>query len=70
MSVRPELAGTAAGLGGAIMIAGGAGLAALAGSLLTQETGTLPLQWIMLACAAGGIPSILWVMARARALGA
>ena len=28
LSVRPELAGTASGLGGAIMIGGGAGLAA------------------------------------------
>ena len=31
LSVRPELAGTASGLGGAIIIGGGAGLAALAG---------------------------------------
>jgi MFS family permease len=34
LSVRPELAGTASGLGGAILIGGGAALAALAGALL------------------------------------
>ncbi|MGC9420791.1 MAG: multidrug effflux MFS transporter, partial [Rhodovulum sp.] len=34
LSVRPHLAGTASGLGGAIMIGGGAGLSALAGALL------------------------------------
>jgi MFS transporter, DHA1 family, multidrug resistance protein len=34
LSVRPELAGTASGLGGAILIGGGAALAALAGVLL------------------------------------
>jgi MFS transporter, DHA1 family, multidrug resistance protein len=66
MSVRPELAGTAAGLGGAIMIAGGAAVAALTGSLLTVETGTLPLQWIMLGCTAAGIGAIWWVMIRER----
>ena len=35
LSVRPELAGTASGLGGAITIGGGAGLAALAGAALS-----------------------------------
>lgn len=46
LSVRPHLAGTASGLGGAIMIGGGAILAALAGALLTPETGAFPLLWI------------------------
>jgi len=47
LSVRPHLAGTASGLGGAIMIGGGAALSALAGFLLTPETGAYPLLYIM-----------------------
>ncbi len=47
LSVRPHLAGTASGLGGAIMIGGGAALSALAGLLLTPETGAFPLVGIM-----------------------
>jgi len=47
LSVRPHLAGTASGLGGAIMIGGGAALSALAGLLLTPETGAFPLLFIM-----------------------
>jgi hypothetical protein len=37
LSVRPHLAGTASGLGGAIMLGGGAALSALAGALLTRR---------------------------------
>ncbi|RYG92354.1 Bcr/CflA family efflux MFS transporter [Loktanella sp. IMCC34160] len=69
LSVRPHLAGTASGLGGAIMIGGGAALSALAGSLLTEETGAIPLQVIMLVTSALAAVSILLVMARTRALG-
>lgn len=69
LSVRPELAGTASGLGGAIVIGGGAGLAALAGHLLPPGATELPLVLLMLACAVGSVLAILWVMARARALG-
>src|SRR5690606_4290371 len=39
LSVRPHLAGTASGLGGAIMIGGGAALSALAGALLVPGRG-------------------------------
>lgn len=70
LSVRPALAGTASGLGGAIMIGGGAALAALAGSMLTVQTGTLPLQGIMLATQLLAALSVLLVMWRARAIGA
>jgi MFS transporter, DHA1 family, multidrug resistance protein len=70
LSVRPALAGTASGLGGAIMIGGGAAMAALAGSLLTVETGILPLQIIMFVTSALAGVSILFVMARARQIGA
>lgn len=69
LSVRPHLAGTASGLGGAIMIGGGAGLSILAGALLSEETGAYPLLWIMLATAVAGVASILVVIRRERALG-
>ncbi len=64
LSVRPHLAGTASGLGGAIMIGGGAGLAVLAGNLLSPETGAYPLLWIMLLTAVAGVASILVVVWR------
>ncbi len=69
LSVRPHLAGTASGLGGAIMIGGGAGLSILAGSLLSKETGAYPLLLIMLLTAAAGVVSILVVIRREKALG-
>jgi DHA1 family bicyclomycin/chloramphenicol resistance-like MFS transporter len=68
LSVRPHLAGTASGLGGAIMIGGGAALSAIAGSLLSIETGAWPLLAIMLASALCAIVAILFVMARERQL--
>lgn len=69
LSVRPHLAGTASGLGGAIMVGGGALMAALAGTLLQPGSGTLPLQAIMLVCVVMSGLSILLVMRRARRLG-
>ena len=63
LSVRPHLAGTASGLGGAIMLGGGAGLSALAGALLVPGTGAWPLLWIMLAtaiCAVFAIQLVIW----------
>ncbi|MGB5557304.1 MAG: multidrug effflux MFS transporter, partial [Paracoccaceae bacterium] len=69
LSVRPHLAGTASGLGGAIMIGGGALLSALAGALLVPGRGPFPLLWIMLVVSALAILSILWVMARERRVG-
>lgn len=52
MSVKPELAGTAAGLGGAMMVAGGAALAGLAGTQLTPGSDATPLVAIMTGSAA------------------
>lgn len=69
LSVRPHLAGTASGLGGAIMIGGGAVLSVLAGMLLSPETGAYPLLWIMLLTAIAGVISIWVVIRRERALG-
>jgi DHA1 family bicyclomycin/chloramphenicol resistance-like MFS transporter len=64
ISVRPHLAGTASGLGGAIMIGGGAALSQFAGSILTIESGTLPLQLIMLGVSTLALVSVLFVVWR------
>ncbi|SDC36542.1 MFS transporter, DHA1 family, bicyclomycin/chloramphenicol resistance protein [Ruegeria marina] len=69
LSVRPHLAGSASGLNGAIMLGGGAALSALAGALLTPETGAMPLLWLMLATAVLGVLAILVVILRERRLG-
>ncbi|TNF17726.1 MAG: Bcr/CflA family efflux MFS transporter [Rhodobacteraceae bacterium] len=69
LSVRPHLAGTASGLGGAIMIGGGAGLSALAGTLLKPGTEAWPLLWIMLVTGLLGIVAILSVIRREKRLG-
>lgn len=69
VSVRPHLAGTASGLGGAIMIGGGAALSALAGALLTEETGAWPVLAIMALSLAGSFLSIGLVIRRNRQLG-
>ncbi len=70
LSVRPELAGTASGLGGAILIGGGAALAAIAGVLLGPGATEMPLILLMLASSVASVVAILFVMHRARQLGA
>jgi DHA1 family bicyclomycin/chloramphenicol resistance-like MFS transporter len=69
LSVRPSLAGSAAGLGGAFMIGGGAALSALAGFVLGPGTGPEPLILLMLLTSAMSVLSILWVIRRDRVLG-
>lgn len=69
LSVRPELAGTAAGLGGALMIGGGGVFAGIAGMTLSPETGALPLEGIMFACSLCGLLAMVFVIRRARRLG-
>lgn len=64
ISVRPHLAGTASGLGGAIMIGGGAALSQVAGSILTVDSGTLPLQLIMLGTSILAFLSVVFVVWR------
>lgn len=66
LSVRPHLAGTASGLGGAIMVGGGAALSQLAGAVLTVETGTLPLQGLMVFVSILALASLLFVVWRER----
>ncbi len=68
LSVRPKLAGTASGLGGALMIGGGAVLSQLAGGLLSVESGTIPLQALMLASAILALGSFIFVIMRNREL--
>jgi MFS transporter, DHA1 family, multidrug resistance protein len=64
LSVRPKLAGTASGLGGAIMTAGGAGLSAYAGTLLTIESGATPLLVLMFASSVASGITALYARAR------
>jgi DHA1 family bicyclomycin/chloramphenicol resistance-like MFS transporter len=68
LSVRPRIAGTASGIGGAIMIGGGAALSALAGALLERGNGSYPLQLIMLTSAILCLISILYVIQRAKTI--
>lgn len=69
LSVKPHLAGTASGLGGALMIGGGAILSQYAGSLLSVESGAVPLQWVMLLSSIASAVAVLFVMFRKRTLG-
>ena len=70
LSVRPHLAGTASGLGSAILIGGGAALSAFAGVVLGWGTGDAPLLIIMAISACLGYISIRFVVAREKRLAA
>ena len=65
LSVRPHLAGTASGLGSAILIGGGAALSAYAAHALVAGPGALPLQVIMFGASIATGLSILLIMRRA-----
>jgi DHA1 family bicyclomycin/chloramphenicol resistance-like MFS transporter len=69
LSVRPELAGGASGLGGALMIGGGAAMSALAGALLGPGAGASPLLWAMLASSAAALAAAVWTAALERVEG-
>nr|WP_255734545.1 multidrug effflux MFS transporter [Epibacterium sp. MM17-32] len=69
ISVRPHLAGTAAGLSSAIMIGAGAALSATASWLLVPGSDASPLLEIMFASGVCGLIAILYVMRRERQLG-
>ena len=69
LSVRPRLAGSASGLGSAIMIGGGAALSVFAGIVLKLGTTSLPLQLLMFASSALALVAILYVMKREREVG-
>jgi len=61
MSVRPALAGTAAGLAGALMVGGGGVVSAIAGAVLTEGNVVPALLAIMLASSAAGLLAALYV---------
>lgn len=61
MSVRPGLAGSAAGLAGALGLGGGATSSAVASALLTPENGPVMLLTIMLVASALGLVAALYV---------
>lgn len=69
LSVRPSLAGTASGLGGAIMLGGGAAMSAMAGLLLHPGTGAWPLLWMMAGSSTASVIVILLVIQRTKQLG-
>ncbi|MGB0505326.1 MAG: multidrug effflux MFS transporter [Pikeienuella sp.] len=48
LSVRPDMAGAAAGLSGSMMVAGGAVMSTLAGLVVTETGGAIPLLLLML----------------------
>ena len=64
LSVRPRLAGTASGLGGAIMIGGGAGLSAIAGWVLGDGESATPLILLMLGSGLAGLGAIVYTIRR------
>lgn len=61
MSVRPELAGSASGLSGALTVGGGAVLTALTSLVITEETGALALLGVMFAASFFSLIAAAWV---------
>jgi len=68
LSVRPHLAGTASGLGGAMMIAIGAALSTLAGAFLVPGSNEMPLLMLMWLSSLSGVAVIIYVRQRNKRL--
>lgn len=68
LSVRPHLAGTAGGLGAAMMILGGAALSAYAGAVMVPGAGAERLIAIQLASALVGVAAAAFIVWRERTL--
>jgi len=62
MSVRPELAGSASGLSGALTGAGGAVTSAVTGAILTEENGAFMLLGMMLLSSSMALVAALYVL--------
>ena len=62
VSVRPQLAGSASGLSGAVNVAGGALLTFLTGLILTETNAAYALLLMMLACSIIGLAAALYVL--------
>lgn len=69
VSVRPHLAGSASGLGGALQIGGGAALSVLAGAFLSVESGPYPLLYVMFFSSVCAIACTIYVIIVARQMG-
>ncbi|MEO3998041.1 multidrug effflux MFS transporter [Mesorhizobium sp. CAU 1732] len=67
ISVRPKLIGSAAGLAGAISVAGGATMSSIAGALLTEQNARHALLLVMLASAVIALVAALWARRLERA---
>ena len=63
MSVRPDLAGSASGLSGAVVVAAGAVLTFLTGAVLTQSNGVFVLMGILMVVNVLGLMSAMYVRA-------
>ncbi|WP_340108362.1 Bcr/CflA family efflux MFS transporter [Pikeienuella sp. HZG-20] len=70
LSIRPGLAGSASGLGGAMMIGGGAAVSAVAGAILSPESGASPLLMLMFATAVLSALTSLYVIRRSKSVAA
>lgn len=66
LSVQPHLAGSAAGLGGAFMVGGGAALSAIASFILAPGSGALPLIALMFLTTLASVLCAVWALLRAR----
>ncbi|WP_281825185.1 multidrug effflux MFS transporter [Jannaschia rubra] len=66
LSVRPHLAGTASGLGGAMMLGVGAAMSVIAAWLTQAASGTLPLLLLMVASGMCGLAAIVLTIRRNR----
>lgn len=66
VSVRPHLAGSASGVGGALQIGGGAALSVAAGAWLTPTSGVYPLLYVMCLSSLAGVIATAYVMHIAR----
>lgn len=69
VSVKPHLAGSASGLGGAMQIGGGAALSLVAAALLSPETGPFPLLWVMFLSSSAAVIATCYVMHISRQAG-
>ncbi|WP_424944206.1 multidrug effflux MFS transporter [Aliiroseovarius crassostreae] len=69
MSVRPELAGSAAGLGGTLMMCGGGVISGFAGLALGDGNSAMPLLWLMFLSSIIAVLSMMMVLKREKRLG-
>ena len=72
LSVRPHLAGTASGIGGALTIGGGSGISAYAGLILSEQPNPMPLIVILAICVTLSLVAacyVRWVEAEIRIRG-